>query len=42
MGSTKLNEASSDVGNCIAIDAQKVSAVLLKGKGEKLEFMLNF
>ncbi len=38
----KFNDASSDGENCIAVDALEVSAVLPKGKHEKLEFMLNF
>ncbi len=41
MGWTKLNEASSDVENCVALDGQEVSALFLKGKDEKIEFMLN-
>ncbi len=38
-----MNEASSDIENCIAIavDVLEVSALFLKGNGEKLEFMLN-
>ncbi len=42
MGLSKLNETSSDVENCIALDGLLVLALLLKAKDEKLEFVLNF
>ncbi len=37
----KLNKASPDVENCVALDGLLVSAVLLKGTAEKLEFLIN-